>query len=149
MAKCMPSIDAEARKLWSKFSALRQGGRPMVEHVNDYITVKSQLVALGETVTRNTQFDNDALIIPGLPSQDKGIWGDWHHGRDGYPAIYVALGHNKPVMRTLPVDGGATWTSAACAADQVRKPCERHNVDVAALKENSRGMTSHQNPWHI
>ena len=51
----MPSIDAEARKLWSKFSALRQGGRPMVEHVNDYITVKSQLVALGETVTRNTQ----------------------------------------------------------------------------------------------
>ena len=30
LAKNMPSIDAEARKLWSKFNALLQAGRPMV-----------------------------------------------------------------------------------------------------------------------
>ena len=34
-AKYIPSIDAEARKLWSRFSALRQAGRPMVEHCCD------------------------------------------------------------------------------------------------------------------
>ena len=38
LAKYMPSIDAEARKLWSRFSALRQSGRPTVEHVNDCMT---------------------------------------------------------------------------------------------------------------
>ena len=90
----------------------------------------------------NTQFDNDVPIIPGLPSQVTGIWVDWHqaYNRDGYPAICVTLGHNKPVMRTFPVDSGATWTSAACAVDQVRKPCKRHNVDVAARKEKKRGI---------
>ena len=41
LAKYMPSIDAEARKLWSMFSALRQSGRPMVEHVNDCMTVRN------------------------------------------------------------------------------------------------------------
>ena len=50
LAKYVPSIDAETRKLWGKFSALRQAGRPMVEHVNDCMTVKNQLEALGETV---------------------------------------------------------------------------------------------------
>ena len=50
LAKYMPSIDAETRKLWSKFSALRHAGRPMVEHANDCMTVKNQLIALGETV---------------------------------------------------------------------------------------------------
>ena len=30
-AKYMSSIDAEARRLWSRFNALRQAGRPMVE----------------------------------------------------------------------------------------------------------------------
>ena len=39
-----------------------------------------------------------------------------------------------------PVDSGTAWTSAACAVDQVCKLCERHNVDVAALKENKRGI---------
>ena len=43
-------------------------------------------------------------------------------------------------MRTFPVDISATWTSAACAVGQVREPCERHTVDVAALKENRRGI---------
>ena len=49
------------------------------------------------------------------------------------------LGHNKSVMRTFPEDS-PTWTSATCAVDQVREPCERHNVDVAALNENKRGV---------
>ena len=49
LAKYMPSIDAKARKLWSKFSALCQTGRPRVEHVIDCMTVKNQLT-LGETV---------------------------------------------------------------------------------------------------
>ena len=46
----MPSIDAEARKLWSKFSAVHQAGTPMVERVNDCMTVRNQRVVLGETV---------------------------------------------------------------------------------------------------
>ena len=50
LAKYMPSTDAEARRLWSRFSALRQAGRPMVEHVNECMTVKNQLMAVGETV---------------------------------------------------------------------------------------------------
>ena len=50
LAKYMPSMDAEARKSWSKSSALRHAGRPMVEHVNDCMTARKQLVALGETV---------------------------------------------------------------------------------------------------
>ena len=43
-------------------------------------------------------------------------------------------------MRTFPADSGATWTSATCAVDQLREACERHNVDVAALNENKRGI---------
>ena len=35
----MPSMDAEARKLWSRFSALHQAGRPMIEHVNECMIV--------------------------------------------------------------------------------------------------------------
>ena len=89
----------------------------------------------------NTQFTPDVLIIPGL-LQAKGIWGDWHqtYGQDGYHAIYVTLGHNKPVMRTYPIDGGATWISVASAVDQVREPSERHNVDIVAAKENNKGI---------
>ena len=50
LAKYMPSIDAEARKLWSRFNALRQSGRPMVEQVNDCMTVRNLLEAIGEIV---------------------------------------------------------------------------------------------------
>ena len=50
LAEYMPSKDAEARKLWSRFTYLRQAGRPMIEHVNECMTVKNQLTALGETV---------------------------------------------------------------------------------------------------
>ena len=50
LAKYMPSIDAEARKLWSRFSALRQSGRPMVEQINDCMSVRNLLEAIGEIV---------------------------------------------------------------------------------------------------
>ena len=49
-AKYMPSIHAEARKLWSRFSALRQSSKPMVEHANEYMTVRNLLEAIGEIV---------------------------------------------------------------------------------------------------
>ena len=42
----MSSMDAETWKLWSKFSALRRGGRTILEHVNDCMTVGNQLIAL-------------------------------------------------------------------------------------------------------
>ena len=50
LAKYVPSIDAEARKLRSEFSALRQAGRPMVEHVNGCMTAQNQLTAFSYTV---------------------------------------------------------------------------------------------------
>ena len=62
LAKYMPSIAAEARKLWSRFSALRQSGRPMVEHVNDCMTVRNLLEAIGEIVP-DKQFVNKLLNV--------------------------------------------------------------------------------------
>ena len=62
LAKYMPSIDAEARKLWSRFSALRQYGRPMVEHVNDCMTVRNLLEAIGEIVP-DKQFVDKLLNV--------------------------------------------------------------------------------------
>ena len=62
LAKYMPSIDAEARKLWSRFSALRQAGRPMLEHVNDCMTVRNLLEAIGETVP-DKQFVDKLLNV--------------------------------------------------------------------------------------
>ena len=53
---------AEARKLWSRFSALRQSGRPMVEHVNDCMTVRVLLEAIGETVL-DKQFVDKLLNV--------------------------------------------------------------------------------------
>ena len=50
LAKYMPSTDAEARKLWSRFSALRPASRPVVENVNGCVAVRNQLIAVGETV---------------------------------------------------------------------------------------------------
>ena len=58
----MPSIDAEARKLWSRFSALRQSGIPMVEHVNDCMTVRNLLEAMGEVVP-DKQFVDKLLSV--------------------------------------------------------------------------------------
>ena len=57
LAKYMPSTDAEARRLWSMFSALRQANRPMVEHVNECMTVRYQLMAVGETVPEKPFID--------------------------------------------------------------------------------------------
>ena len=58
----MPSIDAEAWKSWSRFSALRQSGRPMVENVNDCMTVRNQLEAVGEIVP-DKQFVDKLLNV--------------------------------------------------------------------------------------
>ena len=62
LAKYMPSIDAEARKLWSRFSALRQASRPMVEHVNDCMTVRNLLEAIGGIVP-DKQFVDKLLNV--------------------------------------------------------------------------------------
>ena len=62
LAKYMPSIDAEARKLWSRFTALRESGRPMVEHVNDCMTVRNLLEAKGEVVP-DKQFVDKLLSV--------------------------------------------------------------------------------------
>ena len=119
-----------------------------IEIPNVYCVPQSSFNILSTThlkryqISFNTQFDNDVLIMSGLPSQVTGIWCDRHQicGPNAYPSIYSMLGNNKPIMRTYPVDSGTAWTSGACAVDQVREPCERHNVDVAALKENKRGF---------
>ena len=62
LAKYMPSTDTEAHRLWSRFSALRQAGRPMVEHVNECMTVRNQVMAVGETVPEK-QFIDKLLNI--------------------------------------------------------------------------------------
>ena len=62
LAKYMPSIDAEARKLWSRFSALRHSGIPMIEHVNDCMTVRNLLEAIGEIVP-DKQFVDKLLNV--------------------------------------------------------------------------------------
>ena len=62
LAKYMPSIDVEARKLWSRFSALRKSGRQMVEHVNDCMTVRNLLEAIGEIVP-DKQFVDKLLNV--------------------------------------------------------------------------------------
>ena len=89
-----------------------------IEIPNVYYVPQSSFNILSTThlkryqITFSTQFDNDVLIMPGLPSQVTGIWGDWHQvcGPNGWPSIYIMLGNNKPVMRTYPVDSGTVWT---------------------------------------
>ena len=55
-----------------------------IEIPNVYYVPQSSFNILSTThlkryqITFNTQFDNDVLIMPGLPSQVTGIWGDWH-----------------------------------------------------------------------
>ena len=88
----------------------------------------------------NSQCGPNVLIIPGLPSQVSGVWGNWYqgYGRDGYPAIYLNVGEGKPVLRTKSVDDGEVWTKVSAAVEQVRILSERHNVNIAALHEHSQ-----------
>ena len=88
----------------------------------------------------NSQCGPNVLIVPGLPSQVSGVWGNWYqgHGRDGYPAIYLNLGEDKPVLRTKPVDDGKVWTTFSAAVEQVRIRSDSHNVNIAALHDNSQ-----------
>ena len=84
----------------------------------------------------NSQCGPNVLIVPDLPSQVSGVWGNWYqgYGRDGYPAICLNLGEGKPVLRTKPVDDGQVWTSVSAAVEQVRIRSERHNEYIAALR---------------
>ena len=48
--KSMPSVAAEATKLWIQFEGLRQRGRPMQDHVHECMTVRNKLLAINEPV---------------------------------------------------------------------------------------------------
>ena len=48
--KYMPSVAAEATKVWIQFEDLRQRGRPMQEHINECMTVRNKLLAIDEPV---------------------------------------------------------------------------------------------------
>ena len=52
LANYIPQVDAGARNLWGRFSALRQAGRSMIKHVNNCMTARNQIIALGEVVPR-------------------------------------------------------------------------------------------------
>ena len=88
----------------------------------------------------NSQCGPNILIVPGLPSQVSGVWGNWYqgYGRDVYPAIYLNLGEGKSVLRTKPVDDGKVCTTVSAAVEQVRIRSERHNVHIAALHKKSQ-----------
>ena len=57
LAKYKPSIDAEARMLWSRFSAVHQYGKPIVEHANDCMTDRILLEAIGKIVDKLLNVD--------------------------------------------------------------------------------------------
>ena len=100
----------------------------------------------------NSQCGPNVLIVPGLPSQVSGVWGNWFqgYGRDGYPAIYLNLGEGKPVLRTKPIDDGKVWTSFSAAVEQVRIRSERHNEHIAALRAGSqRKEVTHEFLAHL
>ena len=69
LRKFMPSTNTEARRLWNKLCALRQNCRTMVEHVNEHMTVKNQLTALGEKqIIGKSEYRTGAI----LPMSDPG-----------------------------------------------------------------------------
>ena len=49
-SKYVPSIAAEATKLWIQFKGLRQRGRTMQEHINKCMTVRNKLLVINEPV---------------------------------------------------------------------------------------------------
>ena len=42
------------------------------------------------------------------------------------------------MLRTKPVDDGEVWTKVSIVVEQVRIRSERHNVNLACLKERSQ-----------
>ena len=60
--KNMPSVAAEATKLWIQFEGLRQRRRPMQEHVNECMTVRNKLLAINERVP-DRQFIHKLLNV--------------------------------------------------------------------------------------
>ena len=60
--KYMPSVAAEATKLWIQFEGLRQRGRPMQENLNDCMTLRNKLLAINEPVP-DRQFPHKLLNV--------------------------------------------------------------------------------------
>ena len=100
LPKYMRSTDAEARRLWSRFSALRQAGRPMVEHVNECMTVKNQLTALGETVPELSWFTTYIMRLS--------------------PYLYFVLPVNKRLNFEIPLRLGPFLNVAGTVVIQAR-----------------------------
>ena len=67
----------------------------------------------------NSQCGPNVLNIPGLPSEVSGVWGNWYqgYGRDGYPAVYLNLGEDKPALQTKPIDDGKVWTKVSVTVE--------------------------------
>ena len=61
-SKYMPSIAAEATKLWIQFEGLRQRGRTMQEHINECMTVRNKLLAINVPVP-DRQFTHKLLNV--------------------------------------------------------------------------------------
>ena len=61
-SKYMPSIAAEATKLWIQFEGLRQRGRTMQEHINECMTVLNKRLAINEPVP-DRQFTHKQLNV--------------------------------------------------------------------------------------
>ena len=95
---------------------------PLDLEIPDVHYVPSSTMNMLSTTHLNSQCGRTVLIVPGLPSQVSGVWGEWYqgYGQDGYPAIYLNLGEGKPVLRTNPVDDGKVWTKVSAAVEQVR-----------------------------
>ena len=88
----------------------------------------------------NSQCGPSVLIVPGLPSQVSGVWGTGIKDMDGMVILpyTLTLWEGKLVLRTKPVDDGQVWTTVSAAVEQVRTRSERHNVNIAALNDNSQ-----------
>ena len=61
-SKYMPSIAAEATKLWIQFEGLRQRGRTMQEHIKECMTLRNKLLAVNEPVP-DRQFTHKLLNV--------------------------------------------------------------------------------------
>ena len=61
-SKNMPSVAAEATKLWIQFEGLRQRGGPMHEHIKECMTVRNKLLAINEPIP-DRQFTHKLLNV--------------------------------------------------------------------------------------
>ena len=121
----MPSIDAVARKLWSRFSALRQSGKPMVEHVNDCMTVRNLLEAIGQTepdkqsvhtllnVDRELSYLRPMLVRAPIAEIVAGLTGGYsYHYQDRQHQIHSGNARRGRCQRRHPRGQGAPVAAA-------------------------------------